>query len=147
MVLFITLYKVVLKFMTYTRVITIFLFFLNNKIVGCCGSHIISKREFHLVLSSMYMHTPTVFLFTSVDRVSLTALMCSRKFTASHVRVAYMRTCPGGDLITLLWDIMNALMTLLSLNYHKTTSYLLGEKECSRYGSKSNLHDGTSRGC
>ena len=93
------------------------------------------------------MHTPTVFLFTSVDRVSLTALMCSRKFTANHVRVAYMRTCPGGDLITLLWDIMNALMTLLSLNYLKTTSYLPGEKEYSRYGSKSNLHDGTSRGC
>lgn len=70
-----------------------------------------------------------------LDHASLTVLMYSRKFTVSHVRVAYMKICPAEALTIPRWGIMNASMTLRSLNYLTTTSYRLGEMGCSRYGN------------
>ena len=75
------------------------------------------------------MHMSTVFCFVFVDHASLMALMFSRKFTVSHVRVAYMKICLAEDLTIPRWGIMNASMTLQSLNYLTTTLYRLEETE------------------
>ena len=77
----------------------------------------------------MYVHVNRL-LISFIDRVLLTAPMCFKKFTASHVRVASMKTCPDEDLTTPQWGIMNALMTLLSLNYLRTILYLPAEMVC-----------------
>lgn len=70
------------------------------------------------------------------DPALLTALMCSKKFTAIHARVVYMKISPAEGLTIPLWGIMNASMTLHSQNYLTITSYRLDETEWSRYGNK-----------
>lgn len=79
----------------------------------------------------------TVSYCIFIDRVSLTALTYSKRFIAIHVRVAYMKICLAEDPSIPPWGIMNASMTLQSLNYLTITLYRLGETESSRYGNKS----------
>lgn len=68
------------------------------------------KQTSFTILLYVCIRQLSAYLFF-VGRALLTELMCSKKFTASHVKVAYMKICPGEDLTTPQWDIMNVLMT------------------------------------